>query len=146
LKIEEHNWKPHLVKGDEHAFTLLKLCLQIHAETALLPYSLNTFYFTEGSDIEVFFRSVSAPSIEAIKTLEVPLLWFTDHPESAPSRLVQCKSLGELGIYHDHVFPQSENLDGNVYWDLPNLLREHIPSVRTSVYDSVLGLGTYWSF
>ncbi|CAN9339028.1 unnamed protein product [Alternaria sp. RS040] len=55
--------------GDVPAFTLLKVCSQIYAEAALLPYSLNTFFFNGKLSLDLFVKEFPKSATQAIRRL-----------------------------------------------------------------------------
>ncbi|KAF1833308.1 hypothetical protein BDW02DRAFT_599196 [Decorospora gaudefroyi] len=59
-------------RGEQHILGLLYVCRQIHFETALLPYTLNTFSFRDlDISLEPFLRHRSPSQIRSIHSLEL---------------------------------------------------------------------------
>jgi hypothetical protein len=59
-------------KGEKHVLGLLYVCRQIHFETALMPYTLNTFSFREFDiSLEPFLRQRSPSQIRSIHYFEL---------------------------------------------------------------------------
>lgn len=56
-------------EGNVLALTLLKVCSQINAEAALLPYSLNTFFFCGILSLDLFVQDVPMSAVQAIRRL-----------------------------------------------------------------------------
>jgi hypothetical protein len=52
-----------------HVFVLGRVSRQLHAETALLPYASNTFYFKDKWNLRYFVDKLSAAQAEAITTI-----------------------------------------------------------------------------
>ncbi|KAF1946359.1 hypothetical protein EJ02DRAFT_250619 [Clathrospora elynae] len=59
-------------KGEEHIFSLLYVCRQIHFETALLPYTINTFSFRDiENSLDPFLRQRSPAQMRSIHLIEL---------------------------------------------------------------------------
>ena len=64
----------------EISVTLLRVCRQIHAEAALLPYALNTFVFwTFTSDLQAFLYGDKKEHIAAMRKVQ----WGSGGPTTA---------------------------------------------------------------
>jgi len=122
-------------------FALLRVCSQIHAEAALLPYSLNIFhFFTDPSSINAFMSSISTSQLGALTILVIQIKDVCRNPDYMSPHLIQCKSLKEIRIHYNTksiVFPRNYDLS-RVGW-FAKLLREKIPDVKVTTWDTGMG-------
>jgi hypothetical protein len=62
----------------ENEFALTRVCRQIYADTALLPYSLNTFVFTCRVDRDRWVSRRCFAHLSASTTIEIRNAWLCD--------------------------------------------------------------------
>ena len=126
---------PRLCQRDKPAFPLLAVCVQIHAEAALLPYSLNTFVIATAEVLNTFSATTPPSFIQAIKKLDIDYWtvssqWAT---EKSLASLKRFKGLEEVTFCHswsDEMFKH----DYEERWcDVAERLQKVTPRVTTSI-------------
>jgi len=121
-------------------FALLKVCSQIHAEAALLLYSLNIFYFsTDASRTNAFLSSISTSKLEALEILVIHIKDVCENPDHTSPHLIQCKSLKEIRIRYTTNSLLSRNSDLSRVGCFAKLLRETIPDVKITTWNGDMG-------
>jgi hypothetical protein len=115
---------------DGPAFKLLEVSTQIYAEVAILPYSLNAFYFPSIRALRCFLYCRSASSIQAIKTLELPFLLFLGFVDFTKPLVVQFKGLELITLHCDVSDESFERSSRDEMRDLAEALRNAIPGVK----------------
>lgn len=76
---------------------LLRACRQLHGETALLPYAMNTFAFVGGFEFRAFTDGLLAAQRRALRSIVISSVWRQD---LAPlGRLTKLVSLTNLTIH-----------------------------------------------
>lgn len=117
-------------------FALLKVCSQIHAEAALLLYSLNIFYFSiDASRTNAFLSSISTSQLGALEILVIHTKDVCRNPDHTSPHLIQCKSLKEIRIRYNTNSFLSRNSDLSRVGCFAKLLRETIPDVKITTWD-----------
>jgi hypothetical protein len=127
---------------DGPAFKLLEVSTQIYAEVAILPYSLNAFYFPLISTFKWFSHGMSASSIQAIKTLELPLLRVLDLVERVTSSIVQFNGLEQIRLAYGVRDTRLERSLGDELRNLAEALRNAIPDVKVLTYIHRFGMSS----
>jgi len=117
-------------------FALLRVCSQIHAEAALLPYRLNIFHFsTDASSTNDFLSSMSTSQLGALEILVIHTKDVCRNPDHTSPHLIQCKSLKEIRIRYNTNSFLSRNSDLSRVGCFAKLLRETIPDVKITTWD-----------
>ena len=121
-------------------FALLRVCSQIHAEAALLLYSLNIFYFsTDASRTNAFLSSISTSKLGALEILVIHIKDVCENPDHTSPHLIQCKSLKEIRIRYTTNSLLSRNSDLSRVGCFAKLLRETIPDVKITTWNGDMG-------
>ena len=121
-------------------FALLKVCSQIHAEAALLLYSLNIFYFSiDASRTNAFLSSISTSKLGALEILVIHIKDVCENPDHTSPYLIQCKSLKEIRIRYTSKSFVSRNSDLSRVGCFAKLMRETAPDVKITTWDGGMG-------
>ena len=130
--------EPRLLRPLHVSFTLLRTCTQIYAETAILPYSLNLFYFSYFTTAKTLLGSIFTWQVKAIKHLGLNCEVFSTASEEDRdmfSLLRQCEGLSELNVLY---YGEPANSYGKRWTDIGEahlvktvrLLQETMPNLK----------------
>lgn len=71
LVRESHQQTVYVPSRLEHALALLAVCRQIYAETALLPFSLDTFSFDHYTDLQWWLKAQRPAQSDVVSTISI---------------------------------------------------------------------------
>ncbi|KAI4907571.1 hypothetical protein J4E90_009600 [Alternaria incomplexa] len=126
-----------LYQRDIPAFALLALCKQIHSETVLLPYSLNTFDIDCCFTFKCLVATIPRTHVQAIKKLDLRTLaiWGESNYETC-MRLKVFSALEEVTFSYAGSTDTLWHRDCEERWaEAVKMLREKMPWVATSMRD-----------
>ena len=137
LIVSTFNHRLCLYQRDIPAFPLLVVCTQIHAEAAILPYSLNTFNIAFDHSLDMFITTMPLAYRHAIKRLDIGTWTVVDVPkETVCACLQRLRGLEEVIFnYHARRHWMFKGECEEAWEKVVKLLRERVPEVRTSVRD-----------
>jgi hypothetical protein len=138
LETKEKLWLDRTDRcGVVPAFALLKVCSQINAEAALLPYSLDAFCFESAYVLELFPRDFPISATQAIRRLEFSWL-VTDHYmlEQISSFLLRFEGLQELGLGYEYdTRPSCSSRTKARLWYYSLELKAGMPNLKIFTWD-----------
>ncbi|CAK3996061.1 Hypothetical predicted protein [Lecanosticta acicola] len=81
------------------AFALLQMCRQVHAETALLPFALNTFAFDDTEEVEFFIKRLIPKQGRAVQHISIRLAWTEDRDADSEDQEYQKEALRRQKLF-----------------------------------------------
>ena len=125
-----------LYQRDTPAIPLLAVCTQIHAEAALLPYSLNTFDIASDYTLRVFLATMPMKYVQAIKTLHIGTWTVAGKEMACAADLQHFTGLEKVVFCYEGGTDTISKCMFEIAWKkVVELLREKMPEVSTSMRD-----------
>jgi hypothetical protein len=133
------------------------VCTQIDAETALLPYMLDTFAFHNVLDIHAFVRVPTQAQVRAVRVLGINTvlgtyvikdskLLFIQREEYWYTALEPFKGLKRIEVEDKNIILRYTPERDQVFKDMAENLRHRVPGVTVTIWDKDLGRSSAGNF
>jgi hypothetical protein len=138
-----------VIKTSPISIPLLRACRQIHAETSLLPYTLNTFAFKDTNDIDAFVSRPTQAQVRAIKVLGIHTVvgkclrkghdFANDRDEEWYTSFEPFRGLEKIEVEDKDFMERYDTLREQIFGNLAGNLRIIFADVAVTIWDMNLG-------